>query len=237
MKRKLTAFLTALFCAVSAIPVHSMADPGEPGIITKIAYDENGAPFKYLVDDEFCFYISAVKEYYDGPALECGDVVIVNCDNMEPVSPGICNFVEGNSIEYVGKAEDICEIVTVTVTKREGTKMYAQDASGTEYSFWIDYFHTVVYPGDVIEFAVMDGELTYATDASPLGDVNGDKSLDILDVILMNKCVMAGEPLPVLSNSRSSDLGQCDFNGNGILDADDSLGMMKRILRLEDKVS
>lgn len=246
MKKKLTAFLTAFLCTVLMMPLHSTGFIGEPGIITKIAYDENGDPFKYFVKsgvDEFTFHISNVLKYYDGPTLECGDVVIVNCDSMEPVVPGICIFVEGNSIEYVGKAADVCEIVTVTVTKREGTTMYAQDASGMEHTFGIDYFHTMIYPGDVIEFAVMDGELTYATDASPLGDVNADGDLDILDVILLNKAVLIGEPLPALetdtgtaklAKSGETDYGQCDFNGNGTLDLDDSLGMMKRIIGIEE---
>lgn len=239
MKKKMTAFLTAFLCAFTMMPLHSTAS-GEQGIITKISYDENDDPVKYFVKsgvDEFTFRISDVLKYYDGPTLECGDVVIVNCDSMEPVEPGICIFVEGNSIEYVGKAADVCPIVTVTVTKREGTTMYAQDASGVEYTFWMDYFYSTLCPGDVIEFAVTDDELSYATDVSPLGDTNADGVLDILDVILMNRAVLAGESLPALktaARSGETDLGQCDFNGNGKLDFDDSLGMMKRIIGIEE---
>lgn len=257
MKKKMTAFLTAFLCAFSMVSLHSAAS-GEQGIITRISYDENGDPERYFVKsgvDEFTFHISDVLKYYDGPTLECGDVVIVNCYGMEPIEPGICIFEEGNSIEYVGKAADICPIVTLTATKREGFTMYAQDASGVEYTLDMDYFYATLHPGDVIEFAVMDDKLSYATDVSPLGDTNDDGVLDILDVILMNRAVLTGEQLPALKTAASSDetdltgeqlpalktaassgktdLGQCDFNGNGKLDFDDSLGMLKRILGIE----
>ena len=74
-------------------------------------------------------------------------------------------------------------------------------------------------------------------DLTPLGDVNADSTLNILDVILLNKAVLIGEPIPALetaARSGETDYGQCDFNGNGTLDLDDSLGMMKRIIGIEE---
>ncbi len=92
--------------------------------------------------------------------------------------------------------------------------------------------------GDTLRMAVNEyGKPIVCVDVIPLGDVNADGTLNILDVILLNKAVLIGEPIPALetaARSGETDYGQCDFNGNGMLDLDDSLGMMKRIIGIEE---
>ncbi len=240
MKRRTIALLTAFLCAFTMMPLHGAAYPDDSGIITNIYYDKNGERSYYLIDGEYMFHQRDVELYYDGEQLECGDMVIVNCDNMDPIFPGGCNFVEGNSIEYVGKSAEPYEVVALTITGSEGIYAYAQDALKTEYEFIRYRFMNDPQPGDVLECVMIDGMPSYAVDVSPLGDVNDDSRLNILDVIALNKAILIGEPIPALENSENAaksaepDYGQCDFNGNGILDLDDSLGMMKRILKIEE---
>lgn len=239
MRKKVTAILTSFLFAASVMPLHSLGW-GKEELITHIVYDENGAPYLYLVADGYTFSDGDVEKYYDGEPLQCGDLVNVNCDTVDPICPGICNFVEGNSIEYVGRSTDFCEILTLTVTKRTANSLYVQDEFGTEYVYKKgrligEYVDDSIYPGETVKLVRMDGEPDYTANADLLGDVNADGTLNILDVILMNKCVLTGDSLPVLEStarSTTTDLGPCDFNANGILDVDDSLGMLKRILRL-----
>ncbi len=84
--------------------------------------------------------------------------------------------------------------------------------------------------GDKAEMLTYKGVPCIPISLDPLGDYNSDGSLDILDVIGVNRRILGAEKTP----ARAVDtLGQADFNGNGKIDADDSLGMLKRIVGLE----
>ena len=71
--------------------------------------------------------------------------------------------------------------------------------------------------------------LPYSVD--PLGDADGSGSLDILDVIIFNRNILGAAQLPAAKRA-PGELGQTDFNKNGRIDADDALGMLKRIVGL-----
>ena len=83
--------------------------------------------------------------------------------------------------------------------------------------------------GDRVTMLTFEGYpvLPYAVD--PLGDTDGSGSLDILDVIVINRHILGAAELPAAKRA-PGELGQADFNGNGRIDADDSLGMLKRIV-------
>ena len=61
---------------------------------------------------------------------------------------------------------------------------------------------------------------------APDGDVNGDGSVDIVDIITINKAILGKE---TLSAER---LPHIDFNKNGIPDSDDALVILKKIVGL-----
>ena len=63
------------------------------------------------------------------------------------------------------------------------------------------------------------------------GDANGDGQIDILDIITMNKAILGKETLS------ETQLKAIDFNGNGRPDSEDSLTLMKYIVRLIDTLT
>lgn len=74
-----------------------------------------------------------------------------------------------------------------------------------------------------------DGYIQITDDEQPLaGDANLDGEIDILDVILINKAVLGKEILTFLQTRA------CDVDSNGIVDATDSLNIMKFIVGLSD---
>ena len=62
-----------------------------------------------------------------------------------------------------------------------------------------------------------------------LGDTTNDTTLDIMDVIAMNKFLPGAKELaPAVKNA-------CDVNGDGVVDSSDSFLILKRVLGIIDK--
>ena len=72
---------------------------------------------------------------------------------------------------------------------------------------------------------------TTATATAFSGDANSDGQIDILDVITMNKAILGKETLS------ETQLRAIDFNGNGRPDSEETLTLMKYIVRLIDTLT
>ena len=59
------------------------------------------------------------------------------------------------------------------------------------------------------------------------GDANNDESVDILDVIAVNKCILGIQTLNTL-------MGNVDLNGNSKVESDDALAILKIVLGITD---
>ncbi len=90
-----------------------------------------------------------------------------------------------------------------------------------------------LYTGDKINMVVYRNIPVFpAKTVTPLGDVNADNALDLLDVLAVSRHLLVGEPLPALSKTRDAGLGQCDFDGDGAITQLDALNMLKRVIGL-----
>ncbi len=166
---------------------------------------------------------------------------------LQAAGENLGSDVNDGVIRNVGSVFDNCEKREMKFTEIGGFNYYYSNISFTDGGnilYPSDFLKNHVQPGcvdlsklyygDMVTMVLYNDIPVFPADSAVvLGDVNGDNGLDILDVIRINKYILSGEPLPALSGARTGDPGQCDFNGNGTIDADDSLGMMKRILHLE----
>ncbi len=191
----------------------------------------------------------AVQAYLTEGTIAYGDILDITGGLVISAGDGTsaCTFAEGGTIRIAGSVFDHGTMETYTISDRETSFASAwvmENADGKEFLSYMDFVESGEYvqpgvflpackPGEEVVMYTYDGIPTIPVSRGLLGDVNLDGVLDILDVIRINKYILSGEPLPALSGARTGDPGQCDFNGNGTIDADDSLGMMKRILHLE----
>ena len=76
-------------------------------------------------------------------------------------------------------------------------------------------------------FKMIDGNSEEPVVELASGDVNGDKTLDIMDCITLNKSLVGAEELAVVQRKLA------DMNGDGELTADDSLILLKAILGIK----
>ncbi len=198
------------------------------------------------------FYLTEelIAQHYVGDdEIQYGDIIeFPNETFFSTVLDGTneCGFMQENEKMWkIGSLyeDGIREQVTVETTYEYGRgKVTLDDRTYSLYLYnvalggytqpdGVDW--TAFAKGDTLSMYTYNGIPTIPASGYPLGDVNLDNTLDILDVIALNKSILAGAELPALMGARSGDLGHCDFNGNGTLDMDDSLGMLKRILHIE----
>ena len=69
-------------------------------------------------------------------------------------------------------------------------------------------------------------KIPYAVISSDTGDINGDGTVDILDVIVVNKHLLGCKELDELQTKAA------DVDGNGIVESTDSLNILKYALKI-----
>lgn len=174
-----------------------------------------------------------------------GDIFRVDSTDLAGVSEYL-SFGKVKSAEIIGSVLDDTDCRTFTYIDDDSIV----DEQGKSYyypSLYIDGYGTGdaapnpadAKSGDQLVMTMRDGKPILCVGINPLGDVNADNKLNVLDVIVLNKSIMTGSDLPALSRARTgeeetaTDFGQCDFNGNGTIDVDDALGMLKRIIGID----
>ena len=220
---------------------------------------ENPEHYVLYKPGEGTCYVSAetLGEYMkEERTLVCGD--ILRCDiktfGIKGYETGNLIFAldgTGSEVVYAGSLYDEPQYAEFTVTQQrqtlrhlhltndEGTSTHVVDYLKYADGIWSDVKRSYIQScetdilslreGDRVTMLTFEGYpvLPYAVD--PLGDTDGSGSLDILDVIVINRHILGAAELPAAKRA-PGELGQADFNGNGRIDADDSLGMLKRIV-------
>ncbi|GEM_PF-2714372 len=103
--------------------------------------------------------------------------------------------------------------------------LYTTEIDGEEISFYMHEPYQAFY-----SFALPDTSQSYEKPLSA-GDANADGSINILDVITMNRAVLGKESLT------EAQLRAVDFNQNGKPDSEESLAMLKYIVGLIDSLT
>ena len=100
-------------------------------------------------------------------------------------------------------------------------------------SFSTDYTENVGWTDGCIEIVDKNNAETTETESLSLrsGDINGDDIVDIRDVILINRAIFGKVSLTPEQNKAA------DINGDGMPDAEDSLSIMKYIVKLTDSLT
>ena len=187
--------------------------------------------------------------------LSCDDVVSIEYNGaIDPMFPGWYASENILKIEYLGKASDYFETKKLTVIDHANCVIIFEDAEGNlyrdAYTHWSTEFLAIascsyegvnpesIQIGDQVLCAVSGDEVKAEMEIlNPAilekslleivsGDANADGSVNIMDVILINKAIYGKAELS------SDQLHAVDCNQNGIPDASDSLVIMKMILNV-----
>lgn len=215
----------------------------------------DGSSYEYCYLNNGCVISPHVIS--DDITLEYGDVIWVHASSIDPMWPG--RYAEIIEIEYLGKADEYYGTTKELTVVKIGDSRRLEDEQGNIYGwgstcsckdldnlkseFDIDDFNI----GDKAIFVMNDDkvvlpiEITYKAEQedtfiniNPVpsdvvtGDANGDTELDILDVIAINKAVLGKEEFTEQQKKSA------DINNDGIVDANDSLMLMKHIVGLVD---
>lgn len=187
--------------------------------------------------------------------LSCGDILDVYIDHYSTAMEGTneLEFVTADGTDkqavHAGSVYDAAEYAEFTVSAASKTANTIRlEKDGKNYPYNVDYLKygicqripcsyvqdcavdmASLRKGDKVTMLMHEGLPVFPQSADPLGDADGSGMLDILDVILVNRNILGAGELPA-AKAAPGKLGQADFNGNGKIDADDSLGMLKRIV-------
>ncbi len=227
-----------------------------------VAADQPEAPEHYVLYKPGCgtFYVSekTLAEYLTEERIfVCGDILrcYTKTSGISEEETGNLYFHldgTGSEVLYAGSIYDDPQMAEFTVVTRRQTLHYIKlENNGENYLHIVDYLKYTdgiwmgvkrsytqscdldilsLREGDKVTMLTYEGQPVLPYSVAPLGDINTDGALNILDVIIINRRILGAEETP----ARAVDaLGQADFNGNGKIDADDSLGMLRRIVGLE----
>lgn len=206
----------------------------------------------FMSDEILSTYMTEEKK------LACGDILQVYteyCSTLREGTNRLDFFMEegtNSQAAYAGSIYDNAEFAEFTVRAENKTanSMHLEKEGKTflhnvdflkygicqpiprKYIQTCDVDLNSLHEGDKVTMLIYEGQPVLPYSADPLGDMNRDGSLDVLDVIIANRHILGAAEFP--STKRApGELGQADFNKNGKIDADDSLGMLKRIVGLE----
>lgn len=129
---------------------------------------------------------------------------------------------------------DVDTLGRPVLVDENGTRhVYENDYLSEGYTSAAEVDWAKLNSGDAVTMIVSNGRPVLPVSVSPLGDANDDGSLDVLDVITLNKYILGGGTMPALAKSSSMN-SRADFNGDGVIDGTDALCAMKRIVGLEE---
>lgn len=263
MKKLLAYLLSLTMLSVPVMQVSAIEYDENGRVIGDIdivvgSYIENydDGPFEFCYLNNGCVIVPDIIS--DDITLEYGDVIWVHAGGtMDPMWPG--SYAEIIEIEYLGKADEYYGTTKELTVVKIGDSRRLEDEQGNIYGwgstcsckssdklkseFDIDDFNI----GDKAIFVMNDDkvvlpiEITYKAEQedptitiNPVpsdvvtGDANGDTELDILDVIAINKAVLGKEEFTEKQTKSA------DINNDGVVDANDSLMLMKHIVGLVD---
>ncbi len=147
-------------------------------------------------------------------------------------------------IRIVGSVfdESVSETFAVTASTGDATPYRAQCLLANNYTYFFDFTTeedggytqpdgidwTTVKSGDKVTFYTYEGVPMLPTAVAYAGDVNGDNAVTIADVIFLNRQILGD-----IDTARSTfNQELADYDANGIIDAADSLMILKRIVEL-----
>ncbi|MBR4101797.1 MAG: dockerin type I repeat-containing protein [Oscillospiraceae bacterium] len=192
------------------------------------------------------YYLDAdiIEEFYKGAEpIKFGDVLRFQGKfeaDGRATTQHFTSFADYTVIEKTDSVFDdpLTEVYTISPSSLGNLLKMQKEGFNTIRTF-MDFTETYQMPGAISWKDIRDGDkaemLIYNNvpcipiSVDPLGDADGSGSLDILDVIVINRHILGAAELPAAKRA-PGELGQADFNGNGRIDADDSLGMLKRIV-------
>lgn len=118
--------------------------------------------------------------------------------------------------------------VTYTVTGADGSAVATLVSSDGKFAFSLtdgEYSVTASadgYTDHTVSFKVSGGAVELEISISPIGDLNGDDTLDADDAIYLLYHISIGEGYPISDD--------CDYNGDGKLDQDDAIYLLYHTL-------
>ena len=186
------------------------------------------------------------EDYPNPEKVQYGDIFSVGVDyGFTQANPSEIEWYDGGDVQKYGKASDSFTIEDLTVVSRSEKNqiltLQLKNNSGKEYTYIQDNsvsdltygFTGDFQEGDSVKFAVygttafLPAEgLSNESESTLNGDADGSGTLDIIDIITVNKAFLGKELLP------KERISSVDFNGNGIPDADDALTMLKMLVGL-----
>lgn len=143
-------------------------------------------------------------------------------------------FAKQLEVSYTVTAAN-AELALMTLTASDGEQFeYRTDFTNSDHGYiQTDMNWEEVQEGDQITMVTYQGLPCIPKPLHPYGDVNTDGVLNIADVLVLNKKLLAGASLPAIQNENSTELGCCDFDGDGQLTQTDVLGMLRRVVGIE----
>ena len=209
----------------------------------------------YYSDDEYmCENIyDPLTELIEGEKTEnfaYGDILLIDKDYFWIDSFGNDPLFIDNieSIKYLGNCRDLLETKELTLTRKENEsrswiKFYFTDENGEEY-YQISYYYTESPEIDINTYNIGDKILASVyqdavilplevypdTTAYIPGDVDGDDTVNIIDVVQMNRVTVG------LDQFTTKQTKSADVNQNGKVDLSDSMQVLRYIVGLVDSL-
>ena len=187
-----------------------------------------------------------------------GDILLIDSGYMTNFSyPSTSYLEECTSVQYVGNCKDILETKELTLTSKEimlrwleenpdlidHIKFNFMDEDGEEY-YYICYYYNgdpeidvnTCNVGDKILASVYQDAVIPPLEVYPdtteyiPGDVDGDDTVNIIDVVQMNRVTVG------LDQFTTKQTKSADVNQNGKVDLSDSMQVLRYIVGLVDSL-
>ena len=196
----------------------SIASVDSNGLITAVTPGE--CDVQAFVDNHLlACHVTVSKSYY----YSIADPTPLTLTNPEDII--ILEYPDADVISWVSTNPDIVSIDAdgTLQPKKNGTAHLLGTYEGKTYmkTVIVDYQQIPDEPVTETKSETVASFEEYAP-----GDVTGDNEIDIRDVILVNKAIFGKETLSDVQ------LRAADLNGNQMPDAEDSLAILKQVVKL-----
>lgn len=187
-------------------------------IVTCVLYREDGvtpsgyildSPLPYRATDYYARYDDVIAPYLEGELPQVGDLLLLkNYLIAETVFP----VLEVGDLGYEG----------IPITHNYGS---AIDLLGEDFKKVLYY---EMYDEPMVVTASGARKVSESGEIYDLGNLNNDDSVDLIDVVMLNKHLMTGYSIGYYAK------GCADVDRNGVVDEVDSLNILKSIIGLTD---